>query len=130
MHAANSIDSIASYFVRNIRKNVPAAQALRALITANPTVFPTFTTVLFNILVFGECKNQWRLARPLLSLLLAGELQRKDVRIWAAHARSRVALLATWHLLTLRCPASVCPVLCSFQGELHLVAAGRVQAAA
>lgn len=78
MHAANSIDSLASFFVRNARKETPTARALRAHITATPTVFATFTNVLFGILVFGECKNQWALARPLLSLLLASEIVRPD----------------------------------------------------
>ena len=80
LHAANSIDSIASYFVRNARSTTATAQAMRAAMAANQGLFPTFAKVLFNILVFGECKNQWALARPLLSLLLAGELQLKDVR--------------------------------------------------
>lgn len=44
-------------------------------------VFPPTFFCSFNILVFGEIKRQWSLARPLLSLILACEVQRPKVLV-------------------------------------------------
>lgn len=109
--AAAALDHLASYYVRNSKrlKGPPdevaaAAQApsitgapdptatvvaLRAHFAASPGIFEQLMKILFRILVFGEAANQWALARPLLALILASELDRPDS--WEAFRAELVA---------------------------------------
>jgi hypothetical protein len=77
--AASALDHLATFYVRNAKKEGPVFRSLRAHIAANPAIFETLMKILFQILVFGEAANQWALARPLLALILAAELVRPDV---------------------------------------------------
>jgi exportin-7 len=73
-HAAHAIDSLASFFVRNFRREKPEMEALRAQVEEVPTVFSTFLGSCFNIVAFGHVANQWSLSRPILPCILANLL--------------------------------------------------------
>lgn len=98
--AAAALDHLATFYVRNAKKlkaeaggavAVPVganvggapsatatAAALRSHFAAAPGIFESLMKVLFRILVFGEAANQWALARPLLALILASEMERPE----------------------------------------------------
>ena len=40
---------------------------------AQPNLFSSLTTTLFNLLLFGAPQNHWAVIRPMLSLMLASE---------------------------------------------------------
>jgi len=77
--AAFAIDHLASYFVRNARKDTATMAALRSHVSAG-AIFESLMRVVFNVVVFGDIGNQWSLSRPLLSLIQAAELVRPGVR--------------------------------------------------
>jgi hypothetical protein len=78
--AAAALDHLSTFYVRNAKKETPAAVALRRHISVQPGMFDELSKMLFTILVFGESPNQWSLSRPLLACILAAELIRPDVR--------------------------------------------------
>lgn len=80
--AAYALDHLASYFVRNVRKDTPTMNALRMHLATQPAIFEVLMKVVFQIVVFGEIGNQWSMARPLLSLILAAETARANVSAW------------------------------------------------
>jgi exportin-7 len=77
--AASALDHLSTFYVRNVKKDSPAANALRRHVSTQPTLFEELAKMLFSILVFGESANQWTLARPLLACVLAAELIRPEV---------------------------------------------------
>lgn len=106
--AAAGLDHLASFFVRHAKRlkaegggagaaSAPAAALppavavlggspspaatmaqLRGHFAGAPGAFESLMKLLFRILVFGEAPNQWALARPLLPLMLAAELERPE----------------------------------------------------
>lgn len=76
--AASALDYLATFSVRNAKKEIPAMAALRAHLHAQVNMFEQLMRDLFHIVVFGEAQNQWSLARPMLSLILAAENVRPD----------------------------------------------------
>lgn len=46
---------------------------LEAHINSQPSLFPSLTATLFNLLLFGSAANHWAVMRPMLSLMLASE---------------------------------------------------------
>lgn len=77
--AATALDHLSTFYVRNAKKDTPAAQALRRHVSTQPGMFEELAKMLFGILVFGESANQWTLARPLLACVVAAELIRPEV---------------------------------------------------
>jgi hypothetical protein len=77
--AAYSLDFFASYYVRNAKKDTPAMAALRAHLSAQPSLFEALMKVVFQVVVFGDIGSAWSLPRPLLSLILAAEAVRPNV---------------------------------------------------
>ena len=76
---AYGLDHLASYYVRNFRKDNATMGALRSHLSNQPTIFEVLLKIVFEIVVFGEIGNQWSMARPLLPLILAAELTRPGV---------------------------------------------------
>jgi exportin-7 len=77
--AAFAFDFLATYYIKNYKKETIPAQRLRSYISSTPRFFQTMFLSLFQILVWGEALNQFTLARPLLPFLLAAELTQPDV---------------------------------------------------
>jgi hypothetical protein len=71
--ASASLDHLATFYVRNLKKDNASINKLRAHLSSNPMMFLTLMRLLFQIVVFGAIGNQWGLARPLLALMLAAE---------------------------------------------------------
>jgi hypothetical protein len=110
--AAAALDCFASFYVRHGKRAggegggggqpaagggasgaggpAPAATAaaVRAHLAGAPGFFSGLMSMLFHILVFGEAANQWALARPLLPLTLAAEMERPDA--WEAFSAELV----------------------------------------
>ena len=70
---ANTIDHVATYYFNNTGKDKPETHALNKHITAQPNLFSSLTSTLFNLLLFGAPQNHWAVMRPMLSLMLASE---------------------------------------------------------
>lgn len=77
LQAAHALDFLASFFVRNLKKDTPVMAKLRAHVAASPSIFEVLMKMLFNILVWGEAVNLRGMGRPLLALILAAEAVRK-----------------------------------------------------
>lgn len=78
--AAIALDSFATFFVRNAKKDTPVMTSLRMHLSTQPAIFEALMKIVFQVVVFGELGNQWSLCRPLLSLILAAETVRPGVR--------------------------------------------------
>ena len=91
--ASYALDFFATYYVRNVKKDSPAMTALRRHLAAQPQLFEALMKLVFHVVVFGEIGRSWSLPKPLLSLILAAELVRPNVRP-RRRARAR-ALAAT-----------------------------------
>lgn len=74
--AAFAMDHFATYYVRNAKKETEVMAALSAHLSSQPALFEMLMKVVFELVVFGDIGNQWSLARPLLSLILASETVR------------------------------------------------------
>jgi len=59
------------YFTSLGKTNKPEVVSLAAHIQAQPSLFPSLTATLFNLLLFGSAANHWAVMRPMLSLMLA-----------------------------------------------------------
>jgi len=70
---ANSIDHLATFFFESIGKDKPEVHNLNKHLAAQPNLFSSLTTTLFNLLLFGAPQNHWAVMRPMLSLMLASE---------------------------------------------------------
>jgi exportin-7 len=77
-HASCAIDFLATYYVKNVAKDAPSANALKAQLRANPRIFHDFMLTLFRVLVFdessGAATTTMSLIRPLLPVILAAQL--------------------------------------------------------
>jgi len=78
--ASYALDFFATYYVRNVKKDSSAMTALRRHLAAQPQLFEALMKLVFHIVVFGEIGRSWSLPKPLLSLILAAELVRPNVR--------------------------------------------------
>ena len=78
--ASYALDFFATYYVRNVKKDSPAMTALRRHLAAQPQLFEALMKLVFHVVVFGEIGRSWSLPKPLLSLILAAELVRPNVR--------------------------------------------------
>lgn len=87
MHAAVAVDCLAAYFVRSAAKagRDTTVDQLHMHLSTEPSIFQELRNMLFEILVFSEVPNQWSLARPLLSLIVAADSVPEE---WAAAAGS------------------------------------------
>lgn len=98
--AAFAMDHFATYYVRNAKKETEVMAALSAHLSSQPALFEMLMKVVFELVVFGDIGNQWSLARPLLSLILASETVRPGVSVLgyvcarAARARDPAPSLA------------------------------------
>ena len=63
-----------------MRKATPAAEAVRAQVAANPSMFMNLLTFIFQLVVFDDTQHQWTLSRAMLAVILAAEAVRPDVR--------------------------------------------------
>ena len=72
--AASSIDLLATFFVRNERKDSPTALALKNHVGANPRVFHELMLTVFRVLVFDDSPSTHSLTRPLLPVVLAAQV--------------------------------------------------------
>lgn len=70
---ATALNHIVDFQFRSSKKDCIAVQKLNGHIHANPDLFPKFLGMLFNMIMFEECANQWSLSRPMLSLILTNE---------------------------------------------------------
>jgi exportin-7 len=77
--AAFALDQLASQFVRQAKKDSPAAAALRGQIMQDGSLFPRLMEALLKILVYSEQANHYTLARPLLPVLIAANSLQPDV---------------------------------------------------
>ena len=99
--ASYALDFFATYYVRNVKKDTPAMAALRRHLTVQPQLFEALMKLVFHVVVFGEIGRSWSLPKPLLSLILAAELVRPNVRAppRAAPPPERARELRTIHRL-------------------------------
>ena len=87
---ATTIDHLSTYFFNNANSvnsthsttntttggtatTATTALLLQKHVTAQPSLFPSLTATLFNLLLFGSASNHWAVMRPMLSLMLASE---------------------------------------------------------
>jgi len=70
---ANTIDHFATFYFENSQKRKPEVQNLNKHLAAQPNLFPSLTSTLFNLLLFGPAQNHWAVMRPMLSIILASE---------------------------------------------------------
>jgi len=95
---ANSVDHLATFyfeFQTNIKVDKPGVMNLKKVcvlrriihlqiliiltlfyfqhLAAHPSLFPSLTSTVFNLLLFGPPANHWAVLRPILSLVLADE---------------------------------------------------------
>ncbi|GMI27904.1 hypothetical protein TeGR_g12485 [Tetraparma gracilis] len=70
---ATTIDHLSTYFFNNQGKQKQEVKQLEAHINSQPSLFPSLTATLFNLLLFGSAANHWAVMRPMLSLMLASE---------------------------------------------------------
>ncbi|XP_072612720.1 ran-binding protein 17 isoform X11 [Vulpes vulpes] len=78
-----SLDYIVTYLFKHIAKEgkkplrcreaTQAGQRLLHFMQQNPDVLQQMMSVLMNIIVFEDCRNQWSVSRPLLGLILLNE---------------------------------------------------------
>ena len=72
-YCANTIDHMATYYFQNQGKDKPEMVNLSKHLAAQPNFFPSLTSTLFNLLLYGAAQNQWAVMKPILSLMLASE---------------------------------------------------------
>ena len=70
---ANTVDHMATYYFHNTGKDKVEMHNLNKHLTAQPNLFSSLTSTLFNLLLFGPPSNHWAVMRPMLSLMLASE---------------------------------------------------------
>lgn len=71
---ANAVDHLATFYFENMGKEkVLEVQYLNKHLAAQPNLFSSFTSTLFNLLLFGAPQNHWAVIKPMLSLMLASE---------------------------------------------------------
>lgn len=77
---ASAVDSLAAFhFNKNLAPRDPdeaphpMAAAMAQHVAARPGMFPDILKLLFEIVLFEDCANQWSLSRPMLSLILVNE---------------------------------------------------------
>lgn len=79
--AAFALDHLATYYVRNCKKGEGSetVAALQSHLSSSaPSLFEDLMKLVFTLVVWGDIGNQWSLARPLLSLILAAEAVREN----------------------------------------------------
>lgn len=83
---ASAIDNLVAYhFTHTVSATPdtpppPAAQALAHHMAERPNLFPDILKLLFEIVLFEDCANQWSLSRPMLSLILVNEQIFNDLK--------------------------------------------------
>ncbi|XP_005619273.1 ran-binding protein 17 isoform X1 [Canis lupus familiaris] len=85
-----SLDYIVTYLFKHIAKEgkkplrcreaTQAGQRLLHFMQQNPDVLQQMMSVLMNIIVFEDCRNQWSVSRPLLGLILLNEKYFSELR--------------------------------------------------
>jgi exportin-7 len=72
---ATAVDHLASLYYHEMKKkrDTPLKHALITHAQANPNMWQSLLSSLFDILVYGEANSQWALSRPILSLTLCSE---------------------------------------------------------
>ncbi len=68
---ATTIDHFATYYFNNLGKDTPEVANLNKHLAAEPNLFSSLTSTLFNLLLFGSASNNWAVMRPMLSLMLS-----------------------------------------------------------
>jgi exportin-7 len=69
---ATTIDHLSTFYFNNINKtHKPEVIAMQQHVATQPSLFPSLTSTLFNLLLFGSAANHWAVMRPMLSLMLA-----------------------------------------------------------
>jgi len=78
--ASSSIDSLATYFVKNEKKDIATANAFKAQVSATPRVFHDLMLTLFRVLVFDESLPALiqTLTKPLLPAIIAAQIVHPD----------------------------------------------------
>ncbi|XP_043925027.1 ran-binding protein 17 [Protopterus annectens] len=79
----SSLDSFVSYLFKHIsrdnkkplrhKERGQEAQRLLHIMQQNPTVLQEMLSILLNIVIFEDCRNQWSVSRPMLGLILLNE---------------------------------------------------------
>eukprot|EP00553_Chaetoceros_curvisetus_P006096 CAMPEP_0204624628 /NCGR_PEP_ID=MMETSP0717-20131115/10374_1 /ASSEMBLY_ACC=CAM_ASM_000666 /TAXON_ID=230516 /ORGANISM="Chaetoceros curvisetus" /LENGTH=370 /DNA_ID=CAMNT_0051640083 /DNA_START=198 /DNA_END=1310 /DNA_ORIENTATION=+ len=70
---ANAIDHLATFYFENMGKDKIEVHNLNKHLTAQPNLFSSLTSTLFNLLLFGAPQHHWAVIKPMLSLMLASE---------------------------------------------------------
>lgn len=78
---ANTIDHLATFYFENgTKENKVSVQMLKKHLAAQPNLFDSLTSTLFNLLLFGSPQNHWAVMRPMLSIILASESSLKNYK--------------------------------------------------
>lgn len=72
---ANAIDHLATFYFENMGKDKIEVHNLNNHLSAQPNLFSSLTSTLFNLLLFGAPlpQHHWTVIKPMLSLMLASE---------------------------------------------------------
>ena len=68
---STTIDHLSTYYFKNKGKDREEIRNLEKHLANEPNLFPSLTSTLFNLLLFGSASNHWTVMRPMLSLMLA-----------------------------------------------------------
>lgn len=99
---ANSIDHIATFYFENMDKDKSEIRNLNSHLSAQPNLFSSLTSTLFNLLLFGAPQHHWAVIKPMLSLMLASESSfkaYKDHLIATQAPENQQALIEAFHNL-------------------------------
>ena len=124
---ASAIDNLVAYHFTHSVSATPdtpppqAAQALAHHMAERPNLFPDILKLLFEIVLFEDCANQWSLSRPMLRLILVNEQIFNDLKQQIVSTqpvdRQQVKDLMVWYLVLLM-PVAYCDDICIWTSHI------------
>lgn len=73
----STLDHVVTYIFQEIskrnKKKPYDAQTCRNIVEVKPELWQQMLSVILNIIIFEDCRNQWSMSRPLLGLILLNE---------------------------------------------------------
>jgi len=123
---ASAIDNLVAYhFTHTVSATIdtpppPPAQALSRHMAERPNLFPDILKLLFEIVLFEDCANQWSLSRPMLSLILVNEQIFNDLKqqIVSTQPIDRQQVSITVSCVPGWCLSSKLPCWCAALGRM------------